>query len=91
MNTTLQVRTSKQRKEKARKVFERIGLNLSSGVNLYLEKVISTQSVPFVPITTEGLKLKHWEEYKRDIAWARKHGKTYASAEEMHAAILKDL
>ncbi len=87
MNTTLQVRTSKQRKEKARKVFERIGLNLSSGVNLYLEKVITTQSVPFVPITTEGLKLKHWEEYKQDIAWAKKHGKRYSSTE----ALLADL
>lgn len=60
-------------------MFEQVGLNLSSGVNLYLEKVISTQSVPFVPITTEGLTLKHWEEYKRDIAWARKHGKRYTS------------
>lgn len=87
MNTTLQVRTSTQRKEKARKVFERVGLNLSSGVNLYLEKVITTQSVPFVPMTTEGLKLKHWKEYQRDLAWARKHGKRYDSVD----ALMKDL
>lgn len=91
MNTTLQVRTSKKRKEKARKVFEQVGLDLSSGVNLYLEKVITTQSVPFIPATTEGLKLLRWKEYRRDIAWAKKHGKVYTSAEEMHADILKDL
>ena len=66
-------------------MFEKMGLDLSSGVNLYLEQVITTQSVPFVPTTTEGLKLKHWKEYKRDIAWAKKHGKRYSSAEEMLA------
>ncbi len=91
MNTTVQVRTSKERKERARKVFERVGLDLSSGVNLYLEQVATTQSVPFVPVTTAGLKLRHWAEYKRDIAWAKKHGKRYTSAEEMHADILKDV
>ncbi len=87
MDTTLQVRTSKTRKEKARRVFKKLGLNLSSGVNLYLERVIATESVSFVPATPHGLKLKHWEEYKRDIAWARKHGKRYTSVD----ALLNDL
>lgn len=90
MNTTLQVRTSKQRKEKARKVFERIGLNLSSGVNLYLEKVITTQSVPFVPVTSEGLKLRHWKIYRKEIEETLRGGKGYKTAQEMHADILKD-
>ena len=90
MDTTLQVRTNKQRKEKARKVFERVGLDLSSGVNLYLEKVIATQSIPFIPTTTKGLKLLHWKEYQRDIAWARKHGKRYNSAEELLADLDAD-
>lgn len=89
MNTTLQIRTSRARKERARKVFKKLGLNLSSGVNLYLERIIASESIPFVPATSHGLKLKRWEEYQRDIAWTKKHGRHYHTAEEMHAAILK--
>ena len=89
MNTTLQVRTSKQRKEKARKVFEQVGLDLSSGVNLYLEQVVTTQSVPFVPVTIKGLELRLRKIYRKEIEETLRSGKGYKTAQEMHADILR--
>lgn len=83
MNTTIQVRVSEKTKKKAKKTLERLGLNLSSGVQLFLEQVNETQSIPFMPITSEGLKLRRWKEYQRDVAWAKKHGRRYDSAEEL--------
>lgn len=88
LNTTIQVRTSTQRKERARKVFEKMGLDMSSGVNLYLEQVIVTKSVPFVPTTSEGFKLKRWKIYRKEIEETLRNGKGYKTAQEMHADIL---
>lgn len=89
MNTTLQVRISKQRKEGARKILEKVGLDLSSGINLFLEHVIVNKGVPFVPSTHKWTDLRHWKLYEKEIAWAKKHGKRYATAEEAFADILK--
>ena len=83
MNTLLQVRVSRQRKEEARRVLEKVGLNLSSGVNLFLEHIVVNKGVPFVSATSAGLKLKRWKQYQRDLAWTRKHGKRYSSVDEL--------
>ena len=87
MDTTLQVRTTKQRKEKARRVLEKVGLNLSSGVNLFLEQVVTQAGVPFAPTTRKWRDLRHWRRYEKEIAWAERHGKRYRDVDEL----LKDL
>lgn len=45
--TTINVRTSPATKKEAARVFEKLGLDLSSGVNLYLARVAREQAVPF--------------------------------------------
>jgi len=56
---------------------------------MFLEQVITTESVPFYSATANGHKLRHWKLYKKEIAETERGGKSYATAEEMHADILK--
>ena len=86
--TTLQIRIDENTKRKAKKTFENMGLDISSGVKLFLEQVITTQSIPFSAVTPAGHKLRNWNRLKMEIAEAKKT-KGYRTAEEMHADIFK--
>jgi DNA-damage-inducible protein J len=45
----VQIRTTKELKDAASRTFARMGLDLSSGVNLYLRQVVNDQEIPFRP------------------------------------------
>lgn len=87
--TTLQIRIDEKTKRKAKKTLEALGLDISSGVKLFLEQVINTQSIPFVPKTTAGLKLRHGKEYLKELSEIKKNGKRFSSVEAMLEDILK--
>ncbi len=89
MNSLISVRIDPKTKKSAQKTLEELGLDLSAGITLFLEQVIETESIPFTIATKRGHTLRHWKLYKKEIAWAKKHGKGYRTAEEMHADILK--
>ena len=44
---TINVRTNAAMKKAAAKVFEKVGLDLSTGVNMYLTRVAQDKAVPF--------------------------------------------
>lgn len=71
MQTTIQIRVDKKLKEKASKTLEIVGVDLSAGIKLFLNEVVTTQSLGFTPMTREAMKLKHFEEYKRESAWTK--------------------
>ncbi len=90
MTSTISIRINPKTKKAAQKTLSGLGLDLSSGVKMFLEQVVSTESIPFTPITKKGLKLRHGNIYRKEINWAMKHGKSYSTAEEMHADIFKN-
>lgn len=45
--TTIQVRIDEKTKRKVRKVFSDVGLDLSSGIRMYLNWIAMNQKVPF--------------------------------------------
>ena len=47
MSTRVQLVTDKITKQRARKVFERLGLDLSTGINIYLHRVAEHGGIPF--------------------------------------------
>lgn len=49
VKTIVNVRTDATTKREAQKVFKRMGLDLSSGVNLYLTRVMQDKALPFTP------------------------------------------
>jgi DNA-damage-inducible protein J len=88
MNTTLQVRIDAKTKARARKAFESMGLDLSSGVKLFLTQVSNTGEIPFRIFSADNLPERTKRRLVRESDYALKHGKTYSSAKELHDDIL---
>jgi DNA-damage-inducible protein J len=82
---TIQVRVPSKTKKAAQKVFAELGIDMSSGVNLYLTQVVKTKGIPFQPRTVNGLTPSHEARIIRETEYAKKHGPFYNSVEEMWA------
>jgi len=93
--TTINIRTDEKRKKLATAVLKEMGLDMSSAIQLFLQQVIITRSIPF-PIRTvngftpeqERAMLKDMADLEADIAEGK--AKSYASAKEMAEDLLKD-
>ena len=85
--TTINVRTETATKREAQKIFKRMGLDLSSGVNLYLTRVVQDKALPFTPRTINGFTHEFEVQILRESAYAEKHGKRYRTVEEAMRAI----
>lgn len=83
MTTTVQLRIDSDTKIKAQKILEKLGLDLSSGIKMFLTQVINSSSIPFTPRTANGYTLKREKEILKEAQWTKKHGKKYASARAM--------
>ena len=81
------VRTDAVTKREAQKVFKRMGLDLSSGVNLYLTRVVQDKALPFTPRTVNGFTPEYEAQLLQESAYAEKHGKRYRTVEEAMRAI----
>ena len=47
MNTYIQVRIDKEDKDKASKIFEELGIDISTAVRMFLKKSIKVNGLPF--------------------------------------------
>ncbi len=88
MTTTVQLRIDSATKAQAQKILEKLGLDLSSGIKLFLNQVIRTKSIPFVARTENGYTLAQERRMIKETEWAIKHGKSFSSAKEMIDDIL---
>ena len=52
------VRVNSDVRDKAEAVFKGLGLNLSSGINLYLNQVVASRGLPFKPVLTPSSVLR---------------------------------
>jgi len=87
--TTIQIRIDEKTKAKARKVFHKMGLDVSSGVKLYLNRVIEDESIPFIIRTENGYAPGEEQRMIREVEYLKKHGKRYTSTAEMWKDIMK--
>lgn len=88
MSTTIQIRTKAQLKNDAQKIFNTLGLDLSTAINIYLQQVVLRKGIPFTMLTENGMTPAMEAKILKEVAWAKKYGKRYSSAEEMHRDIL---
>lgn len=88
-NTTVHVRMSASTKKKAKATLKRMGLDVSTAVNLFLRRVVSTQTIPFEVRTENGYTPEQEKQIIKDTEWALKYGKRYDDVGEMHRDILK--
>ncbi len=86
-DTTIQLRVDVKTKKQVKKTLEDLGLDLSSAIKLFLKSVIATESIPFEVLTENGYTLREEKEMVKEAEYALKHGKRYATVEEL----MKDL
>ncbi len=83
MTTTIQVRIDAKTKAKAKKVFAGMGLDVSSGIKVYLNRVVKDQAIPFVVRTENGYTPEQEQEIIRETEWAKKYAKRYTDVDEI--------
>ena len=89
MSSIINVRVDSATKKAAQKTLQEIGLDLSSGIKLFLRNVVITKSVPLNLRTENGFTVAYEQEMLKDIAWTKKHGKHYETVAEAMAAMDK--
>ncbi len=84
--TTLNVRIEEKTKAQASKALNKLGLDMSSAVKLFLMQVIKEDGLPFTPTNNKAVIKARWD---KEIAEALAGGKKYKTAEAMHRDILR--
>ncbi|MCX6786392.1 MAG: type II toxin-antitoxin system RelB/DinJ family antitoxin [Candidatus Kaiserbacteria bacterium] len=77
------VRTDKATKLAAQRVFKQMGFDLSTGINMYLSRVVQDKAMPFTPRTINGFTPEFEARVIRETEYAEKHGKRYTAKEIM--------
>jgi len=90
MNTTIQIRVDGKMKREASKAFKGMGLDISSGVKLFLHQVVKSQTIPFPIRTVNGFTVAQERQMVRETNEALRSGKSYKTAKEMFDDIMKD-
>jgi DNA-damage-inducible protein J len=85
MQSTIQIRIDESTKKKAKKILDEVGLDLSSGIKLFLSQVVIVKGIPFLPSTNAKRIRARWD---REVENALKKGKGYASTKKMLDDIL---
>jgi len=78
--TTVQVRIEEKTKKAAQKALADIGLDLSTGVKIFLNQVVTEKGLPFTPTKNRAALRAKWD---KEVAEARKHGKRYTDVKEL--------
>ena len=79
--TTLNVRIDPKTKAAASKVFAAMGMDLSTGIKIFLTQVATEKGLPFTP-TTHGSRLTR-AQMDKEVAEALKCGKVYKAGEDV--------
>ena len=87
--TNLNIRTDKDVKEKAEKIFNELGLNMTSAVNIFLRTAIRERGIPFelkldVPNETTIAAIEEWRKMASDPSSPR-----YSNIDELRDALEK--
>ena len=72
MNTVINIRTNKNIRDEAKRVFSKMGLSTSAGINIFLYQVVTEKGLPFTP--TADLK-KIRARWDAQVGKARKNRK----------------
>jgi DNA-damage-inducible protein J len=82
--TTVNVRIDEKTKAAAGKALAAMGMDLSTGVKIFLTQVANENSFPFTPTKNPAVIRAKWD---KEVADALKNGKVYKAGED----ILKDI
>ncbi len=86
MDTKVNFRTNKKVLASADKIFRSMGMDRSTALNMFLNRVEAEKGLPFQPSTTKMIELK--KKWDKEIALAKK-SKGYTNTKEMFRDILR--
>jgi DNA-damage-inducible protein J len=89
--STINVRIDAKTKNKTQKILREMGLDLSSAIKIFLNKIIITKSIPFEIRTVNGFTPEFEQELLEASRDALTYSKGYDTPEELHAEILKGI
>lgn len=73
MNTVINIRTEKRLRDEARKVFSKMGLSTSAGINMFLHHVVAAKGLPFTP-TADPKKIRaRWDAQVAESDGAKRY------------------
>jgi len=86
--TTINIRTDKEIKQAAEALFEELGMNMSTAINIFLRKAVRTNRIPF----EVGVSYEPNDELKAAIEEGRRiardpNAKSYTDVDELFAAL----
>jgi len=82
--TTLQIRIDEKTKKEAKKIFEGIGLDMSSAIKLFLKQTVNAKSFPITKMKDEnGFSLEYALQLKKELDNFDKNKKSFSSGEEV--------
>ena len=73
--STIHVRVDEETKKQAGEVFADLGIDVSTGVKLFLRQVITEKGIPFTPSTSPAIVKAKWDAEVAD-ALEKKQGYT---------------
>ena len=84
--TTINIRIEEKTKNQANKTLEKLGLDMSGAVKLFLHQVIKEDGLPFTPSNRSAAEIRaNWD---REAADTLKNGKGFKNAKELHESLL---
>ena len=84
--TTINIRIDEDIKNKATITLNKLGLDMSSAIKMFLTQVIHQKEIPFVSSVNSKKIRERWD---REAADALKYGKRYTSGKDLINDILK--
>lgn len=73
MDTVINIRTDKNIRNEAKKVFSKMGLSTSAGINMFLRQVVAEKGLPFTP-TSDPKKIRaRWDAQTAKALKAKKY------------------
>jgi DNA-damage-inducible protein J len=88
MDTVINIRTNKKVRDEAKKVFSKMGLTTSAGINLFLRQVVAEKGLPFTPTRNPEKIRAAWD---KEVAHAIRSGKSHASAKDLITSISRNV
>ena len=77
--SVINIRIDKATKKEAVKTVEKMGLDISTAIKMFLNKLVYTGTMPFrVGVMHDP---RYIRQLKREVEWTKKHGKRYTSEE----------
>ncbi len=83
LDTTIQLRIDASTKNKAQKIFNDLGMDISSAIKLFLNKVVEGKIVLNSDITVNGYTRAQEKMLLKELAMTKKYGKRFTSVKEL--------